>query len=305
MPGLANTTVTRRQVTRLSWYYHGESANKLFGNQEPEPDEKIIIGAWSELSAWQIVKVYPEFMTRQIQYFSFLRAEPELVPGEGREGVGHRPAWSRKLELDQKHLEIHCFVINPKPRAFQPFNKHSTQSFALYFLLFSVCVLLSPVLMFGLAVPHLPHQSRPLTPLTWWPHVTPDPEGPLVIVWVGVTRRVCHDVMASWPSLSLCSRPMECRSNSWTASCQCPQWAHQAGASAPVTVGHSGSGLEFMAVTHCQQWQHPVFIAATRHQPQPRDPGTHHHNHNSDGRNNISNQTVTRKSGLFLSAEKW
>ena len=273
MPRLANTTLTRRQVTRLSWYYHGESANKLFGNQEPEPDEKIIIGAWSELSAWQIVKVYPEFMTRQIQYFSFLRAEPELVPGEGREGVGHRPAWSRKLELDQKHLEIHCFVINPKPRAFQPFNKHSTQSFALYFLFFSVCVLLSPVLVFRLAVPH---QSRPLTPLTSW-HLMwlltrglenkgpwsvcgCDPEG---VSW-------CHGVMA----LSLSSRPMECRSNSWTASCQCPQWAHQAGASAPVTVGHSGSGLEFMAVTHCQQWQHPVFIAATRHS---HSPGTQVH----------------------------
>ena len=106
---------------------------------------------------------------------------------------------------------------------------------------------------------------------------------PLVSVWVW-PGRVCHDVMASWPSLPLSSRPMECRSNSWTASCQCPQWAHQAGASAPVTVGHSGSGsgLEFMAVTHCQQWQHPVFIAATRHQPQPRDPGTHHHHHHSD-----------------------
>ena len=302
MPRLANTTPTRRQVTRLSWYYHGESAN-LFGNQEPEPDEKIIIGAWSELSAWQIVKVYPEFMTRQIQYFSFLRAEPELVPGEGREGVGHRPAWSRKLELDQKHLEIHCFVINPKPRAFQPFNKHSTQSCALYFLFFSVCVLLSPVLVFCLAVPH---QSRPLTPLTWWPHVTPDPEGPLVIVWVGVTRRVCHDVMASWPSLSLCSRPMECRSNSWTASCQCPQWAHQAGASAPVTVGHSGSGsgLEFMAVTHCQQWQHPVFIAATRHS---HSPGTQVHIiiTTVTGEIKSAQKTVTRKWGLFLSAEKW
>ena len=51
------------------------------------PDEKIIIGPWSELSAWQIVKVYPEFMTRQIQYFSFLRAEPKLVPGEGGGGA--------------------------------------------------------------------------------------------------------------------------------------------------------------------------------------------------------------------------
>ena len=32
----------------------------------------------------------------------------------GREGKGRRPAWSTKLELDQKHLEIHCY----QPRAF-------------------------------------------------------------------------------------------------------------------------------------------------------------------------------------------
>ena len=63
-------------------------------------------------------------MTRQIQYFSFLRAEPELVPGEGGGGgAGTEPAWSRKLELDQKHLEIHC--LNLKPEKFHPLKEQS------------------------------------------------------------------------------------------------------------------------------------------------------------------------------------
>ena len=62
---------------------------------------------------------------------------------------------------------------------------------------------------------------------------------------------VCHDVMTP--------RPMECRSNSWTALCQCPQWPGRSLSSHPRTL--SCSSLEFMAVTHCQQWR--VFIAAT------------------------------------------
>ena len=112
MPRLANTTLTRSQVTsHQSVLILSQGVPTNYSAIRSPPDEKIIIGAWSELSAWQIVKVYPEFMTRQIQYFSFLRAEPVLVPGEGREGVGHRPAWSRKLELDQKHLEIHCYLL--------------------------------------------------------------------------------------------------------------------------------------------------------------------------------------------------
>ena len=41
----------------------------------------------------------------------------------GGGGAGTEPAWSRKLELDQKHLEIHC--LNLKPEKFHPLKEQS------------------------------------------------------------------------------------------------------------------------------------------------------------------------------------
>ena len=262
---------------RSDWYYHKKSANKLFGNQTTSGPAwwGDYYRSWSELSAWQIVKVYPEFMTRQIQYFSFLRAEPELVPGGGGEGAGggDRPG-AQNLNLIRNTLKY--IVINPGR-----FNLPTNIPCNLVHFIFP-----SPVTLFVcLFVPSscLPPRLCRISPdhlhlpdlntqtLKWLQGPAGEEEE-----WPSLSRRLpghgslggphegvscvswCHGVMA------LLSAHVECRSNSWTASCQCPQSGPTPGQSP------SDSRLRLRPRVHGSYTLSvvtPVFIAATSHSP--------------------------------------